>query len=74
MPMDCSPANIRHEYEGDIAAPDTKASSKKERSREKDRAKRQALLTTERPYQPGFNFSCPICPRKFTRVGVIDHL
>ena len=76
MPMDCSPASTSHSHacEGNIAAPDSKTPSKKERNREKGRAKRQALLTTEGPYQPGFNFSCPICPRKFTRGGVIDHL
>ena len=75
MAMDGSPTSTSHACEDNLAAPDAKALSKKERNREKARIKRQALLTKEAPYQPpGFNFSCPICPRKFTRVGVIDHL
>jgi hypothetical protein len=75
MAMDGSLTSTSHACEDNLAAPDAKALSKKERNMEKARIKRQALPTKEAPYQPpSFNFSCPIYPRKFTRVGVIDHL
>jgi hypothetical protein len=45
------------------------------RKREKNRMGRLKKAMAARSYQgPEFHFHCELCPRKFTRSGLVDHL
>lgn len=43
------------------------------RRKEKIRAAKKERKCFELP-RPGYDFSCPFCPRMFHRAGLIDHL
>jgi hypothetical protein len=58
-------------HSGGTAIPDPKTLHKQNKRWEKRRAK----LTKARSYQKeNFGFGCPLCPRRFIRSGVINHL
>jgi len=58
-------------HSGGTAIPDPKTLHKQNKRRERRRAK----LTEAPSYQQeDFGFGCPLCPRRFIRSGVINHL
>jgi hypothetical protein len=58
-------------HSGGTAIPDPKTLHKRNKNREKRRAK----LTKAPSYQKeDFGFGCPLCPRRFIRSGLINHL
>ncbi len=66
-----SAPTLSHPHGGGITMPDPKMLHKQQKRREKRRAK-----LTEAPshQKKGFGFGCPLCPRRFIRSGVINHL
>ena len=58
-------------HSGGTAIPDPKTLHKQNKRRERRRAK----LTKAPSYQKeDFGFGCPLCPRRFIRSGLINHL
>lgn len=65
------PAHPQHPPENYSAQASTRQSRMNAKRKEK---RRLEVLGLRIPIPGNFNCDCPICPRKFTRAGLIDHL